>query len=112
MLHFSSSLAQVTAPAQGQPPGVGGMLVPMVCIFAIMYFLMIRPQQKKEKQLRELVDQLKTGDAVVTNGGIHGIVSNVTDSGTLMLKVADNVRIKVEKTSIATVLKEPTLEKV
>lgn len=88
------------------------MLVPMVCIFAIMYFLMIRPQQKKEKQLRELVDQLKTGDAVVTNGGIHGIVSNVTDSGTLMLKVADNVRIKVEKTSIATVLKEPTLEKV
>jgi len=112
MLHFSFSLAQVTAPAQGQPPGVGGMLVPMVCIFAIMYFLMIRPQQKKEKQLRELVDQLKTGDAVVTNGGIHGIVSNVTDSGTLMLKVADNVRIKVEKTSIATVLKEPTLEKV
>ncbi|MCX8511723.1 MAG: preprotein translocase subunit YajC, partial [Chthoniobacteraceae bacterium] len=59
-----------------------------------------------------LVDQLKTGDAVVTNGGIHSIVSNVTDSGTLMLKVADNVRIKVEKTSIATVLKEPTLEKV
>jgi len=88
------------------------MLVPMICIFAIMYFLMIRPQQKKEKQLRELVDQLKTGDLVVTNGGIHGIVSNVTDSGTLMLKVADNVRIKVEKTSIATVLKEPTLEKV
>ena len=112
MLHFSFSLAQVTAPAQGQPPGIGGMLVPMICIFAIMYFLMIRPQQKKEKQLRELVDQLKTGDAVVTNGGIHGIVSNVTDSGTLMLKVADNVRIKVEKTSIATVLKEPTLEKV
>jgi preprotein translocase subunit YajC len=112
MLQFSFSLAQVTAPAQGQPPGIGGMLVPMICIFAIMYFLMIRPQQKKEKQLRELVDQLKTGDAVVTNGGIHGIVSNVTDSGTLMLKVADNVRIKVEKTSIATVLKEPTLEKV
>jgi len=49
---------------------------------------------------------------VVTNGGIHGIVSNVTDSGTLMLKVADNVRIKVEKTSISTVLREPTLEKV
>jgi len=112
MLHFPFWLAQVTAPAQGQPPGIGGMLVPMICIFAIMYFLMIRPQQKKEKQLRELVDQLKTGDLVVTNGGIHGIVSNVTDSGTLMLKVADNVRIKVEKTSIATVLKEPTLEKV
>jgi len=112
MLHLSFWLAQVTAPAQGQSPGIGGMLVPMICIFAIMYFLMIRPQQKKEKQLRELVDQLKTGDAVVTNGGIHGIVSNVTDSGTLMLKVADNVRIKVEKTSISTVLKEPTLEKV
>ncbi len=112
MLHSTFWLAEVTAPAQGQAPGVGGMLVPMICIFAIMYFLMIRPQQKKEKQLRELVDHLKTGDAVVTSGGIHGIVSNVTDGSTLTLKVADNVRIKVEKTSIATVLKEPSLEKV
>jgi preprotein translocase subunit YajC len=105
-------LAQVTAPAGPQAPGVGGMLVPMICIFAIMYFLMIRPQQKKEKQLRELIENLKTGDAVVTTGGIHGIVSNVTDGGTLMLKIADNVRIKVEKSSIASVLKEPVLEKV
>ncbi|NBV85557.1 MAG: preprotein translocase subunit YajC [Verrucomicrobia bacterium] len=104
-------LAQVTAPSAGQPPGVGGMLVPMVCIFAIMYFLMIRPQQKKEKQLRELIESIKTGDAVITNGGIHGVVSNVTDGGTLMLKVADNVRIKIEKSSISTVLKEPALEK-
>ena len=87
------------------------MLVPMVCIFAIMYFLMIRPQQKKEKQLRELIESIKTGDAVITNGGIHGVVSNVTDGGTLMLKVADNVRIKIEKSSISTVLKEPALEK-
>ncbi|MEI6871511.1 MAG: preprotein translocase subunit YajC [Verrucomicrobiota bacterium] len=112
MLTASFYLAQVTAPAAGQPPGIGGMLVPMICIFAIMYFLMIRPQQKKEKQLRELIDSVKTGDAVVTNGGIHGVVSNVTDGGTLMLKIADNVRIKVEKSSIATVLKEPVLEKV
>jgi preprotein translocase subunit YajC len=95
-------LAQATQP----PPSMAGMLVPMVCIFAVMYFLMIRPQQQKQKKLQETIDALKTGDAVITVGGIHGVVSNVKDGATLTLKIADNVRVDVEKSAIATVLKQ------
>ena len=82
------------------------MLVPMICVFVIMYFLVLRPQQQQRKKLQEMVDNMKTGDAVVTTGGIHGVVSNMKDGSTLMLKVADNVRIEVDKSAIASVLKE------
>ncbi len=82
------------------------MFVPMICVFVIMYFLVLRPQQQQRKKLQEMVDNMKTGDAVVTTGGIHGIVSNMKDGSTLMLKVADNVRIEVDKSAIASVLKE------
>ncbi len=82
------------------------MFVPMICVFVIMYFLVLRPQQQQRKKLQEMVDNMKTGDAVVTTGGIHGVVSNMKDGNTLMLKVADNVRIEVDKSAIASVLKE------
>ena len=100
------------AQAAQQPPSMAGMLVPMVCIFAVMYFLMIRPQQQKQKKLQETIDNLKTGDAVITAGGIHGVVSNVKDGATLSLNIADNVRIDVEKSAIATVLKQDGSAKV
>ncbi len=64
---------------------------------------MIRPQQKKQKELAALIASVKTGDKVVTTGGIHGIVSNVKDGATLSLKVADNVKIEVDKSAIASV---------
>ena len=82
------------------------MFVPMICVFVIMYFLVLRPQQQQRKKLQEMVDNMKTGDAVVTTGGIHGVVSNMKDGNTLMLKIADNVRIEVDKSAIASVLKE------
>jgi preprotein translocase subunit YajC len=97
-------LAQATGAAQA--PGVAGMFVPMICVFVIMYFLVLRPQQQQRKKLQEMVENMKTGDAVVTTGGIHGIVSNMKDGNTLMLKVADNLRIEVDKSAIASVLKE------
>jgi preprotein translocase subunit YajC len=98
----------IVAQAAGAPPapGVAGMFVPMVCVFVIMYFLLVRPQQQQRKKLQEMVDNLKTGDAVVTSGGLHGIVSNVKDGSTLTLKIADNVRVEVDKSAIASVLKE------
>jgi len=99
------------AQAAQQPPSMAGMLVPMVCIFAVMYFLMIRPQQQKQKKLQATIDSLKTGDAVITMGGIHGVVSNVKDGATLTLKIADNVRIDVEKSAIVTVLKQESSSK-
>ena len=82
------------------------MFVPMICVLVIMYFLVLRPQQQQRKKLQEMVDNMKTGDAVVTTGGIHGVVSNMKDGNTLMLKIADNVRIEVDKSAIASVLKE------
>jgi preprotein translocase subunit YajC len=98
-------LAQAAGAAPA--PGVFEMLgVPMICLFVIMYFVVHRPQQQQRKKLQEMVDNMKTGDAVVTSGGIHGIVSNMKDGNTLMLKVADNVRIEVDKSAIASVLKE------
>jgi preprotein translocase subunit YajC len=74
----------------------------------IFYFLLIRPQQKKAKELQSLIASIKTGDKVVTTGGIHGIVSNVKDGSTLSLKVADNVKIEVDKSAIATVDRSST----
>jgi preprotein translocase subunit YajC len=107
-----STFAQAAPAAGAQPPGIGGVLVPMVLIFCIMYFMMIRPQNQKQKKLTEMISNLQTGDPVVTTGGIHGVVANVKDGATLMLKVADNVRIEVDKSAIAVVLKEAKLEKV
>lgn len=106
-----STVAQTAPTGAAQPPGIGGVLVPMVLIFSIMYFMMIRPQNQKQKKLAEMISNLQTGDPVVTTGGIHGVVANLKDGSTLMLKVADNVRIEVDKSAIASVLKEARLEK-
>lgn len=98
-------LAQSPAPT-GPAGGLGSMLVPILCFGVIFYFGILRPQQKRQKDLQNLVSDLKTGDKVVTSGGIHGIVANIKDGSTLSLKVADNVRIEVDKTAIASVDRE------
>ncbi|MEY2526701.1 MAG: preprotein translocase subunit YajC, partial [Verrucomicrobiota bacterium] len=81
-----------------------GFFVPFIFIFVIMYFVMIRPQTKRQQEQKRLVSSLKTGDRVVTNAGIHGLISNVKDT-TVIVKVADNVKIEMEKSAIANVLK-------
>ena len=85
--------------------GIGSFFVPLIFIFIIMYFVMIRPQKKRQEQQQKLMAALKTGDRVVTNAGIHGLISNVKET-TVLVKVADNVKIEMEKSAIATVLKE------
>lgn len=102
MFHLYLAQAQ-SAPAAG-PGGMGTFLVPMLLIFVMMYFVMIRPQKKRQMEQQRLISALKTGDRVVTNAGIHGLISNVKDS-TVIVKVADNVKIEMEKSSIGTVLK-------
>jgi len=84
--------------------GIGSFFVPLIFIFVIMYFVMIRPQKKRQEQQQKLITGLKTGDRVVTNGGIHGLISNVKEN-TVLVKVADNVKLEMEKSAIATVLK-------
>ena len=85
--------------------GIGSFFVPLIFIFIIMYFVMIRPQKKRQEQQQNLVASLKTGDRVVTSAGIHGLISNVKEN-TVLVKVADNVKIEMDKAAIATVLKE------
>ena len=80
------------------------MIPPMIAMGVMFYFLLIRPQNKRQKELAAQVSALKTGDRVVTSGGIHGIISNVKEGNTLMLKIADNVKIEVDKSAVATVI--------
>ncbi|MFA7234670.1 MAG: preprotein translocase subunit YajC [Terrimicrobiaceae bacterium] len=95
-------LAQAAAPAPQQNLLVS--MMPFVFIFVIFYFLLIRPQQKKQKEHEKLVQAVKTGDQVVTNAGIHGTVSNVKDK-TVIIKIADNVKVEFDRAAIATVEK-------
>jgi preprotein translocase subunit YajC len=105
-------LPLILAQAQSAPSaapgglggGLGGFIVPMTLIFVMMYFVMIRPQKKRQMEQQKLVNALKTGDRVVTNAGIHGLIANVKDS-TVIVKVADNVKIEMEKSAITTVFK-------
>ena len=82
-------------------------MIPFICIGVIFYFLIIRPQSKRQKELANLVSALKTGDEVVTSSGIHGRIANVKEGSTLILKIAENVKIEIDKSAIATVVKEP-----
>ena len=105
-MNFSTLLvlAQTDAAAPVAPPAGANMMVMMAFFFVMMYFLMIRPQQKRQKELAAQIASTKTGDKVVTSGGIHGIIANVKDK-TFTLKVADNVKIEIDKSAISTVTK-------
>ena len=73
-------------------------------MLVIFYFLLIRPQNKQRQELQKLVSNLKTGDKVVTSSGIHGIIANVKEGSSLILKIADNVKIEIDKSAIASVV--------
>jgi preprotein translocase subunit YajC len=104
---FQTILAQAQSAASQAVPGggIGSFFVPLIFIFIIMYFVMIRPQKKRQEQQQKLISSLKTGDRVVTNAGIHGLISNVKEN-TVLVKVADNVKIEMDKSAITNVLKE------
>jgi len=104
MLFLFLAQAQPAAPAPGPAGGIG-FFIPFIFIFVIMYFVLFRPQKKRQQQQQRLISSLKTGDQVVTNAGIHGLIANVKET-TVMLKVADNVKIEMEKSAVTNVLKE------
>jgi preprotein translocase subunit YajC len=103
------------AYAMGGFGGVGGaggggdisFIVMMAVVFAIFYFLMIRPQQQKQKEIKKMRESLTHGDMVVTVGGIHGKVMALTDN-IVTLEVAEKVRIKVSREYIGTVSQKAT----
>ena len=91
-----------SAPGLG---GAGGMLgfLPLVLVFAIFYFLLIRPQQKKAKEHQEMLSRLKKNDEVMTSGGIYGKVVTLADN-VVTVEVAPNVRVRVHRPNIASVV--------
>ncbi len=94
-------------PAYAQDAGAAGGLIsiiPFVLIFVIMYFLLIRPQQKKLKEHQKMVENLRRGDQVVTQGGMVGKISKVKEDDEVEVEIADGVRVRVVKQTIASVM--------
>lgn len=96
------------APAAAGPDPLTGML-PFVAIFVLFYFMMIRPQMKRAKELKKMVEALQKGDEVITSGGMLGKVTKVSDQY-ISLEVADNVVIQVQKATVQTVLPKGTIK--
>ena len=93
------------------PGGIKGLLVsfgPFILIIIVMYFLLFRSQQKKAKERRLMLDAIKTGDKVVTAGGIIGTVSSVKEK-TVSLKIADNVKVEINRASVTGILERSTI---
>ena len=93
-----------TGGSGGQGGGFGAF-IPLILMFAIFYFLLIRPQQKKAKQHKEMVASVKKGDEVVSSGGLYGTVTGVTDEA-ITMEIAPKVRVRVARGSIAGLAKK------
>jgi preprotein translocase subunit YajC len=102
---------------QGGAGGAGGggnvisTFLPFILIIAIFYFLIIRPQNKKQKETQKMLSALKKGDKVITVGGVHGVISTVRD-GSVVVKVDENTKIEFSRSAIATVSEVSRVEKI
>jgi preprotein translocase subunit YajC len=99
--------AMGTGGGEGGEGGGFGAFIPIILMFAIFYFLLIRPQQKKAKQHKDLLSQLKKGDKVVSSGGLHGVITGLSDEAVTM-EIAPKVRVKVSRGSISAVMGNKT----
>ncbi|NIP17862.1 MAG: preprotein translocase subunit YajC [Xanthomonadales bacterium] len=102
---IASAYAQDAAPQGG---GLMGFL-PLILIFVVFYFMLIRPQMKRAKEHRQMVSALAKGDEVVTNGGLLGRITDI-DESFVTLKVADNVEIKLQRHAVANVMPKGTMK--
>ena len=109
-MFISPAYAQAAGGAGGA--GFLGSLVPLVLIFVIFYFLLIRPQQKRAKEHKNMVENLRRGDQVVTGGGIIGKVTKVKEGEEVEVEIAEGTRVKLYRSTITTVLSksEPAKE--
>jgi len=96
------ALASVLIWQGGGVAGLGGFLIPLMLMFGIMYFLVILPQQRQRKKVQEMLGAIKNGDKVITTSGIYGTINGM-DGETIILKIADNVKIRVARAAIAQV---------
>ncbi len=103
---IESALAQGAPAAQGSPFSA---LIPMLILFAAFYFLLIRPQQKRQKQHQLMVSELSAGDEIITAGGIVGKVTSASDQF-LVVKISDDVEVKVQRQTVSAVLPKGTID--
>lgn len=96
------------AYAQSASSGFGGFdfmsILPLILIFAVFYFFLIRPQQKKAQQQKELLEALRRGDRIMTNGGLIGVIHKIINDQELQVEIAENVRVRIARSMVATVL--------
>ena len=112
-MFISSAFAQ-TAPA-ATAAGGGAMssltsMLPLVLMFVVLYFIMIRPQMKKQKEHRAMIEAIAKGDEVATAGGILGKVTRVGDGGNISIEIAPNVEVQLQRSAIAQVLPKGTVK--
>lgn len=88
---------------QQQPMDLLSTIVPFLLIIVVFYFLILRPQQKRAKERAKLLEGVKKGDKIITAGGMHGVVEGLEDK-TVLVKIADNVKVKIEKTGIGSIV--------
>jgi len=97
-MNIANAMGNLGASGQGGSQWVS--MLPLVFLFVVFYFLLIRPQQKKSKQLKAFLEGLKKGDEVVTSGGLYGKITGITDN-IVTLEIAEKVRVRVAKAAIA-----------
>ena len=102
------NLAYAMTGGSGGAGGGGGLgaFLPLIIIFAIFYFLLIRPQQRKSKQHKQVLADLRKGDKVVSSGGLHGLITGMSDD-VLTVEISPKVRVKISRGSIAGVVGRP-----
>jgi preprotein translocase subunit YajC len=108
-LHTVLAMAPPTDGSAGGGGSLFSTLIMFALIIGIFYFLILRPQQKRQKDRQKMLDAVKKGDKVVTSGGLHGTVAGL-DEKTVLLQVADNVKLKLDRSAVAAVVHEGSTE--
>lgn len=107
-MFISSAYAQTAGSGLGGNGGIAGFL-PLIVMFVALYFIMIRPQMKRQKELKNLLDNLAKGDEVVTTGGLLGKITKINET-MLSLEIAQNVEVQVQRAAVVQVLPKGTLK--
>ena len=102
MLFFPVALAFAEDAPQATTPGLSGIMsiAPLIILFVIFYFLLIRPQQKRAKEHKQMISAIQKGDQVITTGGIHGRVASVNEDS-ISVEIAEGVKVKVSREAIS-----------
>ncbi len=110
-MSFFTSVIAGTGQSAGQTPNMLSALLPFIILFAVFYFLLIRPQSRRTKEHKKLVEAVSKGDEIATNGGLMGKITAVNDQYVTM-ELAEGVQVKLQRQAISTVLPKGTIKSI